>query len=90
VGARVPHGQFRLCPTSPCAPAIPFDDLDPAAEPAPASACFDLAIATDGGAVADDVPLAASLYLVPEPSALAVALASAASLAALAARRRRR
>jgi hypothetical protein len=81
LGGLVPHGQYRLCPTSPCAPGVAFVDLDAATEPpAPGNACFDVGLASDGGVAADDVPVAASLQLVPEPHAVAGALAAALAL----------
>jgi len=92
LGGRIPHGRYRLCETSPCELSVAFEDLDPASFDPPASgvACgVDLAergLPSDGGALAADVPVAASLVLTPEPGALASGVAAALSLAA---RRRR-
>jgi hypothetical protein len=92
LGGRIPHGTYRLCETSPCEPSTPFEDLDPASFEPPASgvACgVDLAergLPSDGGVLAADVPVAASLVLTPEPGALATGVA--ASIALAAARRR--
>lgn len=84
LGGSVPHGQYRLCPTSPCAEEIPFVDLAVASldPPAPGNECFDLGLTIDGGVVPADVPVAASLYVAPEPHSFASALTAIALLAA--------
>lgn len=93
-GGRIPHGQFRLCETSPCAAEVAFEDLAPTVflPPPPTSLCgievAERGLPTDGGAFAGDVPVTANLFaLAPEPAAGATA---AAAIAALHFLRRRR
>ena len=91
LGALLPHGEYRLCPSSPCEPAVAFVDLPPASFDPPLAgyACrVDLAeraLPSDGGVLAADQPTTATLTLVPEPSAWASGVA-----AMLALRRRAR
>lgn len=72
-GDRIPHGQFRLCETSPCAAEVAFEDLAPAEflPPPPTSLCgvevAERGLPTDGGVFAGDVPVTANLFaLAPE------------------------
>lgn len=88
-GVLAPAGEYRLCETLPCEAGVAFTPLDPATfePPATGSACgVDLAeraAPSDGGAFAAGVPVAANLSLVPEPGAVASALAAALALGAL-------
>ncbi len=94
-GDLLPHGQFRLCETSPCAPAVAFEDLDPAVFPMPppggescGTALAERDLPSDGGLFAGGVPVTANLFAAaPEPAASATAAAAVAVLLFL--RRRR-
>jgi hypothetical protein len=95
LGDLVPHGQFRLCGTSPCAPEVAFEDLPPAEFTLPppsgtrcGSPIAERALPSDGGLLAGGIPVTANLFATaPEPTASASA---AVAIAALLHRRRRR